>query len=186
VRLEPLSLAHVPALEAVALDPSLWELTTTRIATTADVERYVRDALAELQAARSVPFATVERASGRVVGSTRFAAIEPVHRRVEIGWTWVAAPWQRTVVNTEAKRLMLAHAFDTWGCVRVELKTGTRNLRSRRAILRLGAVEEGVLRRHLRMPDGSWRDTVYYSVIDTEWPAVRARLDQLLAGGGVE
>ena len=127
-----------------------------------------------------MPFATVERSSGRVIGSTRFMAIAAPHRRVEIGSSWVAKPWQRTAVNTEAKYLMLRHAFETWGCLRVELKTDSRNERSRRAMLRLGCVEEGTYRKHVVTERGQVRDTVYFSVVDDEWPAVKARLEGLL------
>ena len=114
------------------------------------------------------------------MGSTRFAAIDRVNRRVEIGWTWVAAPWQRTVVNTEAKYLMLRHAFEELGCIRVELKTNSLNTRSRNAMVRIGAKEEGVLRNHMINEDGSLRHTVYYSIIDAEWPEVKARLEEKL------
>jgi RimJ/RimL family protein N-acetyltransferase len=118
-----------------------------------------------------------------VVGSTRFAAMDHAHRRVEIGWTWVAKPWQRTPVNTEAKYLMLCHAFEVWRCRRVEFKTATFNEQSRRALLRIGAKEEGVLRNHMVLPDGRNRDTVYYSIIDSEWPGVKKRLKEKMAEG---
>lgn len=182
VRLEPLSLErHAEALVAVGLDPDLWRWTLSRVEGAADLRLYVEHALAEQAAGRALPFATVERAGGRVVGSTRFMAISVPHRRVEIGSTWIAKPWQRTTVNTEAKYLMLRHAFETWGCLRVELKTDMRNERSRRAMLRLGCVEEGTHRKHMINGLGEVRDTVYYSVVDDEWPAVKARLEWLLA-----
>ncbi len=184
VRLEPLTLAHLDALCAVGLDPSLWALSLTRVATPDDMRRYVEEALAEAARGAALPFAQVERATGTVAGSTRLANYEPRHRRVEIGWTWVAAPWQRTALNTEAKRLLLGHAFDTLGVGRVELKTDARNARSRAAIRRLGAVEEGTLRRHMTGESGYVRDTVYFSVIRDEWPAVRAALDARLAAPG--
>jgi RimJ/RimL family protein N-acetyltransferase len=123
----------------------------------------------------------VERSSGRVIGSTRFMNIDRVNRRVEIGSTWIAPAWQRTAVNTEAKYLMLKHAFEVWGCVRVELKTDALNQQSRDAILRLGAKEEGTLRKHLLTWTGRIRDSVYFSILDTEWPEVKARLDKKLA-----
>jgi N-acetyltransferase len=182
VRLEPLSLDHLDALTAVGLDPDLWQWTLAQNRTPEDMRRYVETALAEHRAGQALPFATVERTSGRVVGSTRFAAIERSHRRVEIGWTWIARPWQRTAVNTEAKFLMLRHAFEVWGCVRVELKTNAKNERSRRAILRIGAVEEGTLRKHQLNADGTPRDSVYFSIIDDEWPAVKSRLEGMLGG----
>jgi RimJ/RimL family protein N-acetyltransferase len=144
------------------------------------MESYVRGALAEQEAGQALPFATIDKASGRVVGSTRFAAIEPQHRRVEIGWTWVAPRWQRTPVNTEAKYLMLRHAFEQWGCVRVEFKTDVLNTRSRQALLRIGAKEEGTLRSHMITATGRIRDTVYFSVLASEWPAVRAALNAKL------
>ena len=182
VRLEPLSLErHGEGLLAIGLDPDLWRWTIVRIETAADLRRYLERALQEQAEGRALPFAAVERAGGRVVGSTRFGAIAVAHRRVEIGWTWIARPWQRTAINTEAKYLMIRHAFETWGCRRVELKTDAHNERSRRAMLRLGCVEEGVFRKHLITERGTPRDTVYYSVVDDEWPAVKARLEGLLA-----
>ena len=144
------------------------------------MRRYVEAALAEQAAGTALPFATVLREGDVVVGSTRFGSIAPEHRRVEIGWTWIAPPWQRTAVNTEAKLLMLRHAFETWGCRRVELKTNARNARSRAAMLRIGAREEGILRKHMINADGSARDSVYFSVVDDEWPAVRERLEAML------
>ncbi len=184
VRLEPLSQGHVTALAEVGLDPSLWTFVPTKVRTAADMARYVAAALAEQAAGRAVPFATVEAATGRVIGSTRFGNLAPEHRRAEIGWTWVAPAWQRTAANTEAKLLMLTHAFATWGCLRVELKTSARNTRSRAAILRLGALEEGTLRSHMVEDDGTVRDTVYFSILQAEWPGVRARLEARLAAGG--
>lgn len=181
VRLEPLSLGHVPALCEVGLDPELWRWTLTVLRTPEEMRAYVGTALRERDEGRSLPFATVDAASGRVVGSTRFGSVSPADRRVEIGWTWVARPWQRTPVNTEAKYLMLRHAFETLGCVRVELKTDALNERSRAAILRVGATQEGILRRHTRSQEGRMRDTVYFSILDDEWPAVRAGLETKLA-----
>ncbi|MBI4473532.1 MAG: GNAT family N-acetyltransferase [Acidobacteria bacterium] len=177
VRLEPLKLAHVPGLAEVGLDPELWRWTTTELRTVEDMRTYVESAL-ELQAQRKAcPFATVERVSGRVIGSTRFANIAMEDRHVEIGWTWVTRPWQRTAINTEAKYLMLRHAFETWKCIRVELKTDALNVRSRAAILRIGAKEEGIFRNHMITRTGRIRDTVYFSIIDSEWPGVKQRLE---------
>jgi len=184
VRLEPLSLDHLPALIEIGLEPDLWRWTTQVVRTPEEMEEYVRGALAEQAAGRALPFATVEKASGRVAGSTRFAAIEPLHRRVEIGWTWLAPPWQRTVLNTEAKFLMLRHAFERWGCVRVEFKTDVLNTQSRQALLRIGAKEEGILRSHIITAIGRVRDTVYFSVTAPEWPAVRAALEAKLQPRG--
>lgn len=180
VRMEPLTLAHVPALCEVGFDPSLWALTTNRITSEADMRAYVEQALAEQKAGTALPFATVEGASGRVVGSSRFGNYVEAHRRIEIGWTWISPAWQRTAVNTDAKLLMLTFAFETLGCRRVELKTSSRNAKSRAAMLRIGATEEGTLRQHMINPDGSSRDSVYFSILDGEWPATKARLKEML------
>jgi N-acetyltransferase len=177
IRLEPLGLHHLDALCEVGLDPSLWALTTTNIRSRDDLRRYVEGALAEQAAGTALPFATVVRDGNEVVGSTRFGNIVPEHRRVEIGWTWITPRWQRSAVNTEAKYLMLRHAFETWGCRRVELKTSALNARSRAAMLRIGAREEGTLRKHMVNADGSARDSVYFSIVDDEWAAVGARLE---------
>lgn len=183
VRLEPLSLGHLDPLCVVGLDPDLWQWTVTQIHSPDDMRRYVEAALGQQQAGTALPFATIERASGTVVGSTRYGNIDLTNRRVEIGWTWLAHPWQRTALNTEAKYLMLRHAFDTLGCIRVEFKTDLLNERSRRAIQRLGALEEGVLRQHVITKNGRVRDTIYYSILADEWPAVRTRLEARLASG---
>jgi len=142
-----------------------------------DFQRMVEKAFAEQEGGESVVFATVERASQRVIGSTRFMNIDRVNRRVEIGSTWIAPAWQRTSINTEAKYLMLRHAFEVWNCIRVELKTDALNEKSRNAILRLGAKEEGILRKHVVTWTGRVRDTVYFSILDTEWLLVKAGLE---------
>lgn len=183
VRLEPLSIAHVEGLAAVGLDEEIWRFGLTDLRTPEDMRGYVETAIQERSEKRSLPFATIVRSENRVVGSTRFGSIEPVHRRVEIGWTWIGRPWQRTAVNTEAKYLMLRHAFQTLGCVRVELKTSALNQKSRTAIARLGAREEGILRRHMVNDRGVYRDTVYYSILEEEWPAVRSRLEARMERG---
>lgn len=183
IRLEPLALAHVADLRAVGLDPELWRWTTSHVTTEADLRRYIEKALDEAARRQSVPFAVVLRDSGRAVGSTRLGNLAPAHRRVEIGWTWIGRAWQRTRVNTEAKRLLLGHAFETLGCIRVELKTDVRNEPSQRAMERIGATREGVLRHHVITETGRVRDTVYYSILADEWPAVKARLDERLARG---
>jgi Acetyltransferases, including N-acetylases of ribosomal proteins len=180
VRLEPLGLQHLDALCAIGLEPSLWAFTTVQITTPAQMRGYVETALAEQRAGTALPFATVERAGGTVVGTTRFANAVHEHARVEIGWTWIAPQWQRTAVNTEAKLLMLRHAFEALQVRRVELKTSALNLRSRAAIRRIGAVEEGTLRKHMINADGSARDSVYFSIVDDEWPEVGARLAALM------
>jgi RimJ/RimL family protein N-acetyltransferase len=176
VSLIPLSLDHVDQLWRVGHDPSLWTYLSCVMESPDDMRRYVDSALADQAAGKALPFATVERSTGAIVGSTRFGNIELAHKRVEIGWTWIATPWQRTPVNSEAKLLMLAYAFERAGCIRVELKTDRLNERSREAILRLGASEEGTLRQHMITTSGRLRDTVYYSILDHEWPAVKARL----------
>jgi len=178
VRLEPLTMAHHAALWEIARDHELWRWTATDVRTADDLQRYMETALREQAEGRSLPFATL--AKGIPVGSTRFGNIDPLNRRAEIGWTWIGAAWQRTAVNTEAKRLMLGHAFDTWGCIRVEFKTDALNQPSRAAIARLGAKEEGTFRRHIVCQTGRVRDTVYYSILDEEWPGIKARLDARL------
>jgi RimJ/RimL family protein N-acetyltransferase len=184
VRLEPLALEHVDALCVVGLDPDLWQWTTALVRSRDEMQSYVETALTWQAEGTALPFATVERASGRVAGSTRFANYERAHRRVEIGWTWLGREFQRTALNTEAKLLMLTHAFEALGCLRVELKTDVFNRRSRDAILRLGAKEEGTLRQHMVTTSGRLRDTVYYSILDREWPGVKAGLLTRLARRG--
>jgi N-acetyltransferase len=146
-----------------------------------DFRAFNAQVLSEQERGISVPFVTFERGENSIVGTTRFMSMDLANRKVEIGSTWIASPWQRTVVNTEAKYLMLQHAFEAWKCLRVELKTDALNQRSRQAILRLGAEEEGTLRKHIVCWDGRQRDSVYFSILDTEWPDVKARLEQKLA-----
>ncbi|MGH7731604.1 MAG: GNAT family N-acetyltransferase [Candidatus Eiseniibacteriota bacterium] len=180
VRLEPLTMAHHAALWEIAKDHELWRWTATDVRTPGDLARYMENALAEQAAGRALPFATIAKASGHAVGSTRFGNIEPLNRRAEIGWTWLGGRWRRTAVNTEAKLLMLKHVFETWGCIRVELKTDALNQASRAAIARLGAKEEGIFRRHIITQTGRVRDTVYYSILEEEWPSIKARLEARL------
>lgn len=183
VRLEPLSLAHLEALCAVGLDERIWKLNPRQpVQAPADMRRYIEFALQQQATGTALPFATIHTGAGHAVGSTRFADIDRDNRRLEIGYTWIAPPWQRTVVNTEAKYLMLRHAFETLGCVRVELKTDALNERSRNAILRLGATQEGIFRNHMVTWSGRLRHSVYFSIIDSEWPAVKANLEAKLAG----
>jgi RimJ/RimL family protein N-acetyltransferase len=181
VRLEPLAEGHLDGLWAVADDPELWRFTVDAVRSRADLGRWFEQAERARLAGTALPFATVLASDGTVVGSTRFLNASPPDGRVEIGSTFVGAAWQRTAVNTEAKYLMLRHAFEAWGCVRVELKTGHRNLKSQAAILGLGARQEGTLRRHTRMHDGTWRDTVYFGVLEDEWPRVKAGLEARMA-----
>jgi len=180
VRLEPLSLNHHAALCEVGLDRELWRWTVAEVLTPEDMRSYMETALKWQADGTALPFATVEEASGRVVGSTRFMNIDTPNGRVEIGSTWLSRPWQRTRINTEAKYLMLRHAFETLGCLRVELKTDSLNEQSRKAILRLGAKEEGIFRNHMICYGGRIRHSAWYSVIDSEWPEVKGRLESFL------
>ena len=180
VRLEPLSVSHHSALCAVGLDPELWKVGIATIRTNEDMKSYIDAALKKQEAGNDLPFVIIERLSGTAVGSTRYMNIEKQHRKLEIGSTWVARQWQRTAVNTEAKYSLLRHAFETLGCVRVEFKTDVLNEASRAAILRLGAKEEGILRKHLITQTGRVRDSVYYSIIDTEWIEVKKKLEEKL------
>jgi RimJ/RimL family protein N-acetyltransferase len=180
VRLEPLTLSHVDALARVGLDPELWGWIPNPITSADEMHAYVLTALDEQQRGVALPFAIVDAASGEVIGSTRFANIDVRNRRLEIGWTWLARSHQRTRANTAAKRLLLGHAFDALGANRVELKTDALNEKSRNAIGRIGGVQEGILRQHVVCASGRIRDTVYFSILATEWPAVRRRLDERL------
>ena len=178
VRLEPIRREHAQVFWDIAKNDleDIFRWIPYAMKAREDFEKLIDKAFAEQERGESVVFATVERGSGKTVGSTRFMNIDRVNRRVEIGSTWIAPAWQRTAVNTEAKYLMLRHAFEVWGCIRVELKTDGLNQKSRNAILRIGAQEEGTLRRHLLTSTGRVRDTVYFSVLDSEWPAVKGRL----------
>lgn len=180
VRLEPLSSKHLDGLCEFGLDPDLWRCTTTCLRTREDMIDYLETALRSDQEGTARPFATISLGSGQVIGSTRFGNIDLHNRHVEIGWTWVGVPWQRTAVNTEAKYLMMRHAFEELGCIRVEFKTDSINERSRRALLRIGAKEEGTMRNHMIVHDGRYRHSVYFSVIDSEWPEVKANLEAKL------
>lgn len=177
VRLEPLALEHVASLCEVGLDPELWRWTITNVRDAEDMRRYVEAALAARDRGTAYPFVTIERGGGRVVGTTRYNAIEPEHRRVEIGYTFVAPAYQRSAVNTEAKYLMLRHAFETLGMHRVEFRTDVLNTRSRNALLGIGATEEGILRGHSITETGRIRDTIYFSILSHEWPRVRTHLE---------
>jgi len=180
VRLEPLTLAHHDGMCEVGLDADLWRWIPTQVHSREDMLKYIQTALQWQADGTALPFANIELSSNRLAGCTRFMNIDKVNHHVEIGATWVARPWQRTAVNTEAKYLMLRHAFETLGCLRVELKTDELNARSRAAILRLGAKEEGVFRNHVICDTGRIRNSAWYSVIDSEWPAVKASLEEKL------
>ena len=176
VRLEPLTIDHVPALARVGLDAELWRWQPKALCTADHMHEYVQAALDQQRAGDGLPFVIIDPASGQVVGSTRYFDIALQHRRLEIGATWIARSHQRTALNTEAKLLLLTHAFETLGIGKVVLKTETLNEQSRCAILRLGAIEEGTFRRHFIAESGRLRDMVYFSILDTEWPRVKARL----------
>lgn len=176
VRLEPLTIGQLDDLADVGLEDSIWKWIPTQIKTIAELKRYVETASDEQQRGVALPFVTISKADDKIVGSTRFGNIDPTNRKAEIGWTWINPKWQRTAINTEAKLLMLTHAFETWKCVRVELKTDALNEKSRNAILRIGAKQEGILRQHMITDTGRFRDTVYFSILDSEWPEVKQRL----------
>lgn len=181
VRLEPLAEPHLEDLARVAFDAAIWRWTIAKPMDDAGLRAWFEAARANAEAAIECPFATIDLASGRAIGSSRYMTIAPEHRRLEIGWTWVATAFQRTGTNREVKLLQLTHAFETLGAERVEFKTHARNERSRTALLGIGATFEGVLRHHTIMPDGSNRDSAFYSVLAGEWPRVRARLEAGLA-----
>jgi RimJ/RimL family protein N-acetyltransferase len=180
VRLEPLSLAHLPGLAEVAFDPAIWRWTVARPTDVAGLQAWLDAALRNREAGLEEPFATVDQASGRPIGSTRFMSIVPEHRRLEIGWTWVAGPWQRRGANREAKYLQLRHAFEVLGANRVEFKTDSLNDRANPALLAIGATFEGTFRNHMVMPDGRLRHSNYYSIVVGEWPRVRVALERSL------
>src|SRR6202050_5611565 len=185
VRLEPIRRDHSGDFLNVAKDAidDIFEWIPYRLQTREDFQRLVEKAFDEQKRGQSVVFATVEKGSGRVIGSTRFMNIDRINRHAEIGSTWIAPAWQRTAVNTEAKYLMLRHAFEVWQCFRVELKTDALNQKSRNAILRIGAKEEGTLRRHVLTWSGRVRDSVYFSILDSEWLEAKQRLEARLRPG---
>src|SRR5712671_2835885 len=176
VRLEPLTAEHAAGLAEIGLDEDLWRWIPSPVHTFEEMSAYVRTALGEWTDGSALPFALIDKTSGRVIGSTRYGNIDRVHHRLEIGWTWLARQWQRSAINTEAKYLLLRHAFETLKCIRVELKTDLLNDRSRAAILRIGARQEGIFRNHMITANGRSRHTVYFSIVDSEWPEVKARL----------
>ena len=185
LRLVPLAIGHVDALCEVGFNTEIWRWMPTGVRDRGAMQAWVEEALRAQGAGSAMPFATTLRETGEVIGSTRFMNIDASHRRAEIGATWIAPAWQRSRVNTEAKYLMLRYAFEEQQWRRVEFKTSSQNVKSRAAILRLGATEEGTFRKHMIQEDGSNRDTVYFSIIDDEWPAVKARLESSLERGGV-
>jgi RimJ/RimL family protein N-acetyltransferase len=181
VRLEPLDDAHVPGLGHAGQSDDIWRYMPIRMNDEASASGWLQIARVWLAAQEGLAFATLDRETGEVVGSTAFLAASPPNLRVEIGATWVTPSRQRSPVNTEAKYLMLCHAFEVWRCNRVEFKTDSRNDKSRKALLRIGAREEGIWRNHMVMPDGHLRHSVYFSVLPSEWPEVKAALEARLA-----
>ena len=181
VRLEPMTEAHIPALAEIGINQPFWDfMVYGNINTEEDMRGWVLDILSRAEKRTDLPFVAVHLASGRVAGATRYLNIMPKDRGLEIGGTWYGLEFQRTPVNTECKYLLLSHAFETLGCIRVQLKTDLRNERSQKAIERIGAVKEGVLRNHMILPDGYYRYSVYYSILDTEWDEVKKRLEEMM------
>lgn len=183
VRLEPLAPQHAAGLWEAARDPVIWRWFPFRITSLAETEQMIAIATQAAEQGSMLAFTQILRATGEIAGSTSYLAIEPAHRRLEIGATWLSPRHQRTGANTEAKLLLLRHAFERLGCRRVEFKTDSENRQSRTALARIGATEEGTFRSHMIRPDGGRRDSVYFGVIDEEWPRVRSHLEALLAGG---
>jgi RimJ/RimL family protein N-acetyltransferase len=184
VRLEPLSIDHLDGLAEVAFDPSLWRWTVAQPTDRAALRAWLDAALTNADAGSELPFATLDRATGRPIGSTRFMSIVPEHRRLEIGWTWVAGDWQRRGANREAKLLQLTHAFETLRANRVEFKTDSLNEKANPALLAIGATFEGTFRNHMVMPGGRLRHSNYYSVVADDWPEVKVRLIEKLGEQG--
>ena len=178
VRLEPMTEEHIPGLAEIGVGQAFWDfMLYGSMNTEADMANWVRDILSRAERGADLPFAVIHLASDRVAGATRYLNIMPKDRGLEIGGTWYGLEFQRTAVNTESKYLLLKYAFETLGCIRVQFKTDLRNERSQRAIERLGAKREGILRNHMILSDGRYRDSVYYSIIDTEWPRVKKHLE---------
>jgi len=180
VRLEPLAMRHLDGMMAAGASEGVWRWMPYRPSTRDEFVAWLEDAVAAKERGEQLPFATIDRASGEVVGSTRLFFISPRDRRVEIGGTWLAPSAQRTAINTESKLLLLTHCFETLGCVRVELKTDSRNEKSRQAIARIGAQYEGIMRKHMLTRGGIYRDSVYFAIIDDDWPAAKERLEAML------
>jgi RimJ/RimL family protein N-acetyltransferase len=181
VRLEPMTDEHVPGLAEIGVGQTFWDfMLYGNMNSVDDMHDWVQDILSRAKKGTDLPFVVIHLASGRVAGATRYLNIVPKDRGLEIGGTWYGPEFQRTPVNTECKYLLLQHAFETLGCIRVQLKTDLRNERSQKAIERLGAIKEGVLRNHMILPDGRYRHSVFYSILDTEWPEVKKRLEAMM------
>lgn len=182
VRLEPMAEAHIPALAEIGVGHDFWDfMVYGDMKTEDDMRGWVTDILVRVEKGTDLPFVVTHLESGRIAGATRYLNIMPNDRGLEIGGTWYGLDFQRTAVNTECKYLLLTHAFETLGCIRVQLKTDSRNERSQKAIERIGAKKEGVLRNHMVLPDGHVRHSVYYSILDSEWESVKKRLEVMLA-----
>ena len=182
VRLEPMTRAHVSALAQIGIGHTFWDfMVYGAMNTQEDMHGWVSDILSRAEKGTDLPFVVIHLASGRVAGATRYMNIMPKDRGLEVGGTWYGIEFQRTAVNTECKYLLFRHAFETLGCIRVQLKTDSRNERSQKAIERIGAIKEGVLRNHMILPDGYFRHSVFYSVLDSEWDVVKKRLEEMLA-----
>ncbi|MBI1795324.1 MAG: GNAT family N-acetyltransferase [Chloroflexi bacterium] len=183
VRLEPLSEAHVEGLAKIGVGQPFWNfMLYGEMNSVDDMRNWVRDIMARCVRGTDLPFAVIHLESGRVAGATRYLNIMPNDRGLEVGGTWYGPEFQRTVVNTECKYLLLGHAFEKLGCVRVQIKTDSRNERSQKAIERIGAQREGVLRNHMILPDGYIRDSVFYSILDSEWPGVKKKMEEKMIG----
>ncbi|HLE16098.1 MAG TPA: GNAT family protein [Anaerolineales bacterium] len=181
IRLEPLSLTHAPDLTIAGRDESIWlYMLYGNIESEGDMRNWISDLLDRQSQGTDLPFAVIHLGSGRAIGATRYLDIRPQHRGLEVGGTWYSPEFQRTAVNTECKYLLLSHAFERLGCIRVQFKTDLRNLRSQRALKRIGAIKEGILRNHIVTPEGTIRDSVYFSILDSEWPAVKINLERKL------
>ena len=182
VRLEPMTEDHIPGLAEIGVGQTFWDfMLYGRMDSVEDMRNWVRDILSRAQNGTDLPFVAIHLASGKVAGATRYLNIMPKDRGLEIGGTWYGTEYQRTPVNTECKYLLLTHAFERLGCIRVQLKTDLRNVRSQNAIERIGAKREGILRNHMILPSGQFRDSVFYSILDSEWPEVKKRLEVILA-----
>lgn len=184
ISLEPMTIKHHSELCEIGLKNEIWRWSPEQISTPTAMKKYIETALDEQANGQSLPFVTREKSSNKIVGSTRFGNIDVKNRRAEIGWTWINPMWQRTYVNTEAKLLMLTQAFEVWNCIRVELKTDLLNEKSRNAIVRLGAKEEGIFRHHIICQNGRLRDTVYFSILKSEWNSVKENLLRKLGRNG--
>ena len=181
VRLEPMNESHVKGLAEIGVGQNFWDfMLYGRMDSEDDMRGWVRDILSRAAKGTDLPFVVTHLASGKVAGATRYLNIMPKDRGLEIGGTWYGTEYQRTPVNTECKYLLLTHAFEKLGCIRVQLKTDLRNLRSQNAIERIGAKREGILRNHMILPDGRYRDSVFFSIVDSEWPEVKKRLEEMM------